>query len=163
MTPTDDLGEWSDADATAAVGGAVGELQTDGGTVATTEEIDAILDELERFDSMDLKGKDPDTLEQYFDVQDRLVDAIDAELNEDHIPDATHIWWIDEAEFHLYCAEHYHPIADEQWTGFSTVPDPQAVKEAARERLEAGALCEKCHSEALYGRRDELLEERGLA
>jgi len=153
---------WPDADAVAGIGGPVRELKTDGGCI-TEDDIDAILDELKSFEGVDLAEAEPGTVEQFFDAQDRLMEAIDAELDEDEIPQATHIWWNDQAEFHLYCAAHYFPIANEQWTGFTEVSDPQAVTQAARERLESGVPCEKCHSEALYGRRDELLEERDLA
>lgn len=158
---------WPSADDAIAVGSDASDIEdearTDGGSAsAADEDIDAILDELEKFDSMDLNEADPDTLDQYFDAQDRLTEAVDAELDEDALSEATHIWWNDQAEFHLYCGEHYYPIANEQWTGFTEVNDPQAVKQAARDRLESGVPCEKCHSQALYERRDELLEERDL-
>ncbi|RLM32787.1 hypothetical protein [Haloarcula sp. Atlit-120R] len=155
---------WPNADGVAAVGGLVRELKTDGGSAAATDaDIETILDELEAFEDVNLREADPDTLSRYWDAQDRLIDAIDAELDKDTLSEATHIWWNDQAEFHLYCSSHYHPIASEQWTGFTEVTDPQAVKQAARDRLESGVPCEKCHSEALFERRDELLAERGLA
>ena len=143
------------------------ELITDGGSVRTDSDdeldIESILDELKSFEGVDLTTAEPAIVERFFDAQDRLMDAIDADLDEDEIPQATHVWWNDQAEFHCYCDDHYHPIASEQWTGFTEVDDPRAVRQAARERLESGVPCEKCHSEALYKRRDELLEERGLA
>ena len=155
------LGErWPAADAVAGIGVPVRESVTDGGTVL---DIESILDELKSFEGVDLTTAEPATVERFFDAQDRLMDAIDADLDEDEIPQATHVWWNDQAEFHCYCDDHYYPIASEQWTGFTEVDDPRAVRQAARERLESGVPCEKCHSEALYKRRDELLEERGLA
>jgi hypothetical protein len=154
---------WPNADAVAGIGGPVREPMTDGGSAAATDEdIDTILDELESFEDLNLREADPDTLERLWDAQDRLIDAVDAGLDEDSLSEATHIWWNDQAEFHLYCGAHYYPIANEQWTGFTEVNDPQAVKQAARDRLESGVPCEKCHSQALYERRDELLEERDL-
>ncbi|NHN64325.1 hypothetical protein G9463_13605 [Haloarcula sp. JP-Z28] len=135
---------------------------SDGGRVSEAD-IESILDELKSFEGIDLTKAEPGTVERFFDAQDWLMEAIDAELDDDDLPQATHIWWNDQAEFHLYCADHYFPIANEQWTGFTEVDDPQAVTQAARDRLDSGVPCEKCHSEVLYGRRDELLEERDLA
>ena len=125
-------------------------------------EIESVLDELEELDGIDWSDRPVHEVEELWDLRDRLLELIDESLDEASISDAEYVWWNDQAEFHLYCSTHYHEISNEQWTGFTQTDNHDEIRKAARERLDNGALCERCHSNRLYERRDELLAERDL-
>jgi len=139
--------------------------EADAGDAGLPETIDGVLDALEQVlaETADIEELAFEEQQRYWNLKSQLIDLINEDLDEDAVTSADKIWWNDECEFHFYCRSHYNEIADQQWSGFTTAENPQQIREVAQERLEDGALCEKCHYEVLYDRRDELLQERGLA
>lgn len=81
-------------------------------------------------------------------------------LNEEALPRASRLYWIDAAEVHLLCESCYRDRGGE-WTGFTENPNYWELRETMRERLAEGVSCSICKREEINEIADETDGEIG--
>jgi hypothetical protein len=78
-------------------------------------------------------------------------------LNEEALPRASRLYWIDAAEVYPLCESCYWEKKPGEWTGFTDNPDYWELKETMRERLAEGTPCSICKREEVNEIADELV------
>jgi len=76
-------------------------------------------------------------------------------LEEDGVPEAQSLLWIDAAEVYALCGGCYHENRDGAWTGSTENPNQFELQMELHEKLEEGMPCAFCKSDRI----DELKEE----
>ncbi|WP_229774206.1 hypothetical protein [Halocalculus aciditolerans] len=80
-------------------------------------------------------------------------------LDEDELPEATSLLWIDAAEVYCLCSSCYHENRDGAWTGSTQNPNQAELRQKLNERLEEGTPCSFCKSDRIEQLKEELADE----
>jgi hypothetical protein len=94
-------------------------------------------------------------LEAVLQTDARLAELALEHMDEDALPEAESLLWLDEAEVYPLCPVHYHEKQDAAWTGGTSHPNHAELKQEMYERLRDGTPCADCKTE----RRRELETE----
>lgn len=79
-------------------------------------------------------------------------------LDEDTLPEADSLLWVDQAEVYSLCAACYESKRDAQWTGFTENPHFEELRRQKREALREGRPCTDCREERIKELKAELSE-----
>lgn len=110
-------------------------------------------------------GLDEDSIEVFVewtrDIErsEALRELALEELDEDELPQATELLWIDQAEVYSLCASCYHEKRDGSWTGSTQNPNYPELKQAMAEKVSEGTPCTFCKDDRVDELKDELSEE----
>lgn len=88
-----------------------------------------------------------------------LREVAEERLDEDDLPEATTLLWIDAAEVYSLCASCYHENRDGAWTGSTQNPNQFELQQKMNERLEEGVPCSFCKSDRIKELKEEIDEE----
>lgn len=80
-------------------------------------------------------------------------------LDEENLPEATTLLWIDAAEVYSLCSQCYHENSDGAWTGSTQNPNQFELQKKMNERLESGVPCSFCKDERVKEIKKELAEQ----
>ena len=95
-------------------------------------------------------------MEQKFEAEAALKDLARDLLDEDTIPEADTLLWIDQCEVYSLCEGHYEQKQEGEWTGFSERDDFPSFRKEMLERLSEGVPCVECKTSAVKQLADEL-------
>jgi hypothetical protein len=104
----------------------------------------------EAFGPLDPADLDDDEREMWVDMEadiqrsEALREIAEEQLDEDEIPEATHLLWIDEAEVYPLCPPCYDRKADAAWTGGTEHPHHGRLRSKMEDRLAEGTPCTDC-------------------
>ena len=76
-------------------------------------------------------------------------------LDDDDLPEAESLLWVDEAEVYELCPDCYAENRGGAWTGFTEHPNHGELRDTMNDRLKDGVPCSFCKSDRL----DELVQE----
>jgi len=122
-------------------------------TATTTDVPDSIDIEItheEAFGPLDPADLDEDERQMWVDMEadiqrsEALREIAEEQLDEDDIPEAKHLLWIDEAEVYSLCPPCYDRKADAAWTGGTEHPHHGRLRSKMEERVAEGAPCTDC-------------------
>lgn len=88
-----------------------------------------------------------------------LRERAEEQLNEEEIERAERLLWIDEAEVYSCCVGHYLQKQDGAWTGFTTHPQHDKIKEIKQKELREGRPCTFCKDNRIKQLKEEIEEE----
>jgi hypothetical protein len=120
---------------------------------ATADIPDSITVEIthdEAFGPLNPHELDDDEREMWVDLEadiqtsEALREIALDQLDEDDIPEASHLLWVDEAEVYPLCLPCYEQKADAAWTGGTKHPHHDRLRQTMREKLAAGTSCSDC-------------------
>jgi len=115
----------------------------------TREESDLYDDEIDAINQM---AKDIERSKALRELAEERVD-------EDALPEATTLLWIDAAEVYSLCASCYHENRDGAWTGSTENPNQFELQQQMNERLESGVPCSFCKRDRINKLKEELANE----
>ena len=90
---------------------------------------------------------------------DALRQVAKERLDEDDVPEATTLLWIDAAEVYPLCAACYHENRDGAWTGSTQNHNHKQLREHMREELENGRPCSFCKDERVKELKEGIADE----
>jgi hypothetical protein len=95
------------------------------------------------------------------DIQrsDALDDLARERLDEDTVPEATSLLWVDKAEVYALCGGCYHENRDGAWTGSTSNPNYEDLREHMNQKLREGTPCAFCKSDRVSELKDHLADE----
>jgi hypothetical protein len=134
-------------------------------TADTPDSIDIEITHEEAFGPLDPDGLDDDERQMWVDmeadiqVSRALRELAEERLDEDDVPEADHLLWIDEAEVYSLCTPCYEQKADAAWTGATTHPHHDRLRRKMQERLHEGTPCSDCKDERIRELKDEIEDE----
>jgi hypothetical protein len=73
-----------------------------------------------------------------------LRDLAEEIVDEDELPEATGLLWVDQAEVYSLCDHHYREKRDGAWTGSTQNPHYQELREQKEQALRDGRPCTDC-------------------
>lgn len=79
-------------------------------------------------------------------------------LDEDALPEAEHLLWVDQAEVYSLCSACYRDKRDAAWTGFTENPNYDALRRQKQQALREGRPCTDCREERIADLKAELAE-----
>lgn len=88
-----------------------------------------------------------------------LRDLAEERLDEDDLPEASRLLWIDAAEVYSVCGGCLYENRDCQWTGFTENPNQDELREAMRDRLDSGVPCTFCRSNRIDDLKEQFADE----
>lgn len=88
-----------------------------------------------------------------------LREVAEERLDEDELPRATTLLWIDAAEVYSLCGSCYHENRDGAWTGSTQNPNQFELQQKMNERLEEGVPCSFCKSDRIKELKEEIEDE----
>ena len=88
-----------------------------------------------------------------------LREVAEERLDEDDLPEATTLLWIDAAEVYSLCGSCYHENRDGAWTGSTQNPNQFELQQKMNERLEEGVPCSFCKSDRIKELKEEIADE----
>jgi len=88
-----------------------------------------------------------------------LREVAEERLNEDGLPEATTLLWIDAAEVYSLCASCYHENRNGAWTGSTQNPNQFELQQKMNERLESGVPCSFCKRDRIKQLKEEMAFE----
>jgi TFIIF-interacting CTD phosphatase-like protein len=88
-----------------------------------------------------------------------LREVAEERLDEDDLPKATTLLWIDAAEVYSLCGSCYHENRDGAWTGSTQNPNQFELQQKMNERLEQGVPCSFCKSDQIKELKEEIADE----
>lgn len=80
-------------------------------------------------------------------------------LDEDGVPEADTLLWVDEAEVYPLCRVCYSSNQDGAWTGSTQNPDFDELQWKMSQRLEEGCPCAFCKSDRIDELKEEIADE----
>jgi hypothetical protein len=95
-------------------------------------------------------------MEEKFEAEAALKDLARELLDEETIPEADTLLWIDQCEVYSLCYGHYEAKQEGEWTGFSERDDFPSFRQEMLERLSEGVPCVECKTSAVRELADEL-------
>lgn len=110
-------------------------------------------------------GLDDDAIEDFVewtkDIErsSALRELAEDRLDEDSLPRATTLLWIDAAEVYSLCGSCYHENREGAWTGSTQNPHQFELRQKMQERLEEGVPCSFCKDERIKELKEEISEE----
>ncbi|WP_248911042.1 hypothetical protein [Halocatena marina] len=78
-----------------------------------------------------------------------LRDLAEDRLDEDDLPEAETLLWIDQAEVYSLCEGHYLEKCEGAWTGFTENPNYEELRRKMNERLSQGVPCSSCRRDRI--------------
>jgi len=88
-----------------------------------------------------------------------LREVAEDQLDEEELPEATTLLWIDAAEVYSLCGSCYHENRDGAWTGSTQNPNQFELQQKMNERLEEGVPCSFCKSDRIKELKEEIADE----
>lgn len=88
-----------------------------------------------------------------------LREVAEERLDEDELPEATTLLWIDAAEVYSLCGSCYHENRDGAWTGSTQNPNQFELQQKMNERLEEGVPCSFCKRDRIKQLKEGIAEE----
>jgi len=79
-------------------------------------------------------------------------------LDEDDLPEAAHLLWVDQAEVYPLCSACYEQQKHGAWTGSTNHPHFEELMQTMNERLENGTACAQCKRDTIDGMIDTFAE-----
>lgn len=80
-------------------------------------------------------------------------------LDEDEVPQADSLLWVDQAEVYALCSACYFENRDGAWTGSTQNPNYHELQQKMNERLHDGCPCAFCKSDRIDELKEEIAEE----
>jgi hypothetical protein len=93
------------------------------------------------------------------EVSKTLRELAEDPVDEDDLPKAERLLWIDQAEVYSLCAGCYHENSDGAWTGSTSNPHYADLREQKQQALEEGRPCTFCRDEREKSIKEDLAEE----
>jgi hypothetical protein len=119
----------------------------------------------EAFGSLDPADLDDDERQMWVDMEadiqrsEALREIAEEQLDEDDLPEAKHLLWIDEAEVYSLCPPCYDKKADAAWTGGTEHPHHARLRSKMEEGLAKGTPCVDCKDGRVRELKEELAEQ----
>lgn len=88
-----------------------------------------------------------------------LREVAEQQLDEDNLPKATSLLWVDAAEVYALCPYCYHENRDGAWTGSTQNPNQSELRKQMNERIQNGAPCTFCKEERVKELKEEIADE----
>jgi hypothetical protein len=113
----------------------------------------------------DESGLDADAIEDFVawtkDIKrsEALREVAEDQLDEDTLPEASTLLWVDAAEVYSLCSACYHENRDGAGTGSTQNPNQAELRETMHERLEEGVPCTFCKRDRIKELKEELADE----
>lgn len=123
--------------------------------IPSTLEVSFPIEEALGGDSLEETSLDEDSIQVLVDMTEdietsRALREIAEDLvDEDDLPRAKSLLWIDQAEVYSLCHGCYAENSDGAWTGSTTHPDYEKLRKQKLEDLEDGRPCSFCRDERL--------------
>lgn len=92
-------------------------------------------------------------------TRSRLREIARELIDDSEIPEARSLLWIDRAEVYTLCGGCYHANREGAWTGSTSNPDYEQLREHMHRKLEDGTPCAFCRSDRLDEIVDRLEDE----
>lgn len=108
---------------------------------------------------------DDDSIEDFVewtkDIErsEALREIAEEQLDEDELPEATTLLWIDAAEVYCLCSSCYYENREGAWTGSTQNPNRAELQQKMNERLEEGVPCTFCKRDRVKDLKEELADE----
>lgn len=108
---------------------------------------------------------DEESIEQFVEVtkdierSEALREVAEERLDEDELPEAETLLWVDAAEVYSLCSACYHENRDGAWTGSTQNPNQFELQQKMNERLEKGVPCTFCKRDRIKELKEELADE----
>ena len=138
-------------------------LTTDGGTQVIKRELP--IEECLNGKTRDESNLDDDAIEDFVawskDIKrsEVLRELARERLDEDDLPRADSLLWVDQAEVYALCSGCYYENSDGAWTGSTQNPNYEELRSTMNERLADGCPCAFCKSDRISELKDEIGEE----
>jgi len=87
-----------------------------------------------------------------------LREAAREEMNEDDLPQAQTLFWVDQAEVYPLCSACYRHDRQGEWTGSTQNPNYHELKQTMQEKLREGCACAFCKSDRIEAIKEEIAE-----
>jgi hypothetical protein len=81
------------------------------------------------------------------EVSQALRNLAEDLVDEDDLPEADSLLWVDQAEVYSLCAGCYHENRNGAWTGSTSNPHYQNLREKKQQALKEGRPCTFCRDE----------------
>lgn len=113
----------------------------------------------------DESGLDTEAIEDFVawtkDIErsQALTEVAEDHLDEDTLPEASTLLWIDAAEVYSLCSACYHENRDGAGTGSTQNPNQAELREKMHERLDEGVPCTFCKRDRIKELKEELADE----
>jgi len=88
-----------------------------------------------------------------------LREAALERLDEDNVPEATDLLWIDQAEVYPLCAACYRENQDGSWTGSTSNPNYDELRQTMSQKVAEGTPCAFCKDNHVDELKSELRED----
>jgi len=108
---------------------------------------------------------DADAIEDFIEMtkdierSQALREVAEDQLDEDTLPEASTLLWIDAAEVYSLCSACYHKNRDGAWTGSTQNPNQAELREKMHERLDEGMPCTFCKRDRIKELKEKLADE----
>lgn len=110
-------------------------------------------------------GLDDEAIEDFINMtrgierSEALREVAEERLDEDELPEAETLLWIDAAEVYCLCSACYHENRDGAWTGSTQNPNQFELQQKMNERLEEGVACSFCKRDRIKELKEEIADE----
>ena len=93
------------------------------------------------------------------EISKALCDLAEDHVDEDDLPEADSLLWIDPAEVYSLCAGCYHENRNGAWTGSTSNPHYAEFQQQKQQALEEGRPCTFCRDERVKALKESLAEQ----
>jgi hypothetical protein len=93
------------------------------------------------------------------EVSKTLRELAEDLVDEDELPEADSLLWVDQAEVYSLCAACYHENRNGAWTGSTSNPHYADLREQKQQALEEGRPCTFCRDERVKSIKVDLDKE----
>lgn len=80
-------------------------------------------------------------------------------VDDDTLPEAETLLWVDQAEVYALCSACYRENSDGAWTGSTSNPQYDELKQKMNQRLADGCPCAFCKSDRIDEKKDQIKDE----
>jgi hypothetical protein len=80
-------------------------------------------------------------------------------VDDDTLPEAETLLWIDQAEVYALCRACYRENSDGAWTGTTSNPNYDELKQKMNQRLSDGCACAFCKSDRIDEKKEQIKDE----
>jgi len=88
-----------------------------------------------------------------------LRELAEERVDDDGLPEATTLLWVDAAEVYCLCASCYREHRDGAWTGSTQNPNQFELQQQMNERLQSGVPCSFCKRDRIKELKEEMASE----
>jgi len=93
------------------------------------------------------------------EISKALRDLAEDLVDDDDLPEADSLLWVDQAEVYSLCAACYHENCDGAWTGSTANPHYAELQHQKQQALEEGRPCTFCRDERVKALKEDLAEQ----